>query len=60
MNNQAEQDAYATAHAKASEYLASISDRIQNAGAPDDMTGWWNVADMEHLADQLRRIVEND
>jgi hypothetical protein len=58
--NQKAQDAYAAAHAAATEYLAVLAARLQNADAPDDMTDWGNVGDMARLAEQLRVIVENE
>ena len=58
MNNQSQQDAYAAAHAQAMGYLETLSARVENADAPDEMTNWSDVANMAHLVDQLREIAE--
>jgi hypothetical protein len=58
MTNQTAQDAYAAAHAEAVAYFEKIADRLQDAPAPDDNTNWSHVANMAHLVDQLREIVE--
>lgn len=57
MDNQKQQDAYASAHAEAAAYVLQIMERIEDAKAPDDDTNWSDVANMAHLADQLREIV---
>jgi hypothetical protein len=58
MDNQKIQDAYAASHAEAVAYFEMIADRIQDAPAPCADTNWSHVANMAHLVDQLRQIVE--
>ena len=58
MDNNRQQDAYAAAHAQAMAYLETLNARIENADAPDELTNWSDVANMAHLVDQLREIVE--
>ena len=56
--NQAAQDAYAASHAECMAMLETLRARIEDADAPSDETNWSHVANMAHLADQLREIVE--
>ena len=52
------QDHYAAAHAQASAYLEAITERLDDFAAPSDDTTWSDVANLAHLVDQLREIVE--
>ena len=58
MDNQAQQDAYAAAHAEASAYLEALAARLDDFAAPSDETNWSDVANLAHLVDQLKEIVE--
>ena len=57
IDNLAAQDAYASTHAECTGLLEQIRDTLDNAPAPDDTTTWSHVANLAHLADQLRTIV---
>jgi hypothetical protein len=52
------QDHYAAAHAEASAHLEAIIERLDAFTAPSDETNWADVANIAHLADQLREIAE--
>ena len=52
------QDHYAAAHAQASAYLETVIARLDDFAAPSDDTTWSDVANLAHLVDQLREIVE--
>ena len=58
MDNTKAQDHYAASHAQAMAYLLILSERIEDAPAPSDDTNWSDVANMAHLVDQLKEIVE--
>lgn len=57
-SNQSAQDAYFASYAEARGYLEAIADRLDNARAPDENTDWGHVAEMQHLASQLKAIAE--
>ena len=54
----AAQDAYFAACAEVLGYLEAIAERLENAPVPDKNTNWGHVAEMQHLASQLRAIAE--
>ena len=57
MNNQAAQDAYASAHAEACHLASQILESLNDLPAPDDATNWGHVGNLQALIGDLRRAL---